>query len=185
MEELKAHAESARTFPGVASAELFRRAIQASYWRRSSSNRWMMAVLFDIPFAISLPWKAGRRLRTQFADTSKRARDPDDARTVFETLHPDPRRVERGADRHRPMVREQPSHVPREIRLEPVAPLRRPRRPIGDEGHIPPLQDKLRQDQYMPVFARDRQTGPHGGGRLHDRPYAGSAGPEPHISSPP
>src|SRR3989441_11695847 len=118
----------------------------------------MMAVLFDIPFAISLPPEAGRRLRTQFADTSKRARDPDDARTVFKTLHPDPRRVERGADRHRPMVRQQPSYVPREIRLEPVAQLRRPRRPLGGEGHNPPLQEKARQDQYMPVFARRRPT---------------------------
>src|SRR2546422_594137 len=181
MEELKAHAESARTFPGVASAELFRRAIQASYWRRSSSNRWMMAVLFDIPFAISLPSEAGRRLRTQFADTSKRARDPDDARTVFKTLHPDPRRVERGADRHRPMVRQQPGYVPREIRLEPVAQLRRPRRPIGDEGHIPALQDKLRQDQYMQVLARDRQTGRHGGVRVHDRSHVGPGGQDPEM----
>src|SRR2546426_9491976 len=139
----------------------------------------MMAVLFDIPFAISLPSEAARRLRTQFADTSKRARDPDDARTVFKTLHPDPRRVERGADRHRPMVREQPSYVPREIRLEPVAQLRRPRRPIGDEGHIPALQDKLRQDQYMQVLARDRQTRPPGGVRGHDRPPRGPAGPAP------
>src|SRR3989449_2696589 len=179
MEELKAHAESARTFPGVASAELFRRAIQASYWRRSSSNRWMMAVLFDIPFAISLPSEAGRRLRTQFADASKRARDPDDARTVFETLHPDPRRVERGADRHRPMVRQQPSHVPCEIRLEPIPQLPGPTRPIGDQGHIPTLQDKLRQDQYMQVLARDRQTGRHRGGRVHDRPHVGPAGPGP------
>src|SRR5467141_5055407 len=102
----------------------------------------MMAVLFDIPFAISLPSEAGRRLRTQFADASKRARDPDDARTVFETLHPDPRRVERGADRHRPMVRQQPSHVPWEIRLEPITPLRGPRRPVADQGPIPTLQDK-------------------------------------------
>src|SRR2546422_7545001 len=106
MEELKAHAESARTFPGVASAELFRRAIQASYWRRSSSRRWMMAVLLDMPFGISLPSEARRRLRTQFVHAPERARDADDARAVLETLHPDPRRVERRADRHRPVVRQ-------------------------------------------------------------------------------
>src|SRR5216117_1808365 len=79
----------------------------------------MMAVLLDMPFGISLPSEARCRLRTEFVHAPERARDPDDARAVLETLHADPRRVERGADRHRPVVRQQPSHVPCQMRLEP------------------------------------------------------------------
>src|SRR2546426_9276925 len=113
----------------------------------------MMAVLLDMPFDISLPSEARCRLRTEFVHAPERARDPDDARAVLETLHADPRRVERGADRHGPMVRQQPRLVPRQVRLEPGAPLPRPRRPLGHPGHNPPLQDKLRQDPYMQSLA--------------------------------
>src|SRR5213083_2756815 len=123
----------------------------------------MMAVLLDMPFDISLPSEARCRLRTEFVHAPERARDPDDARAVLETLHADP------------------SHVPCQMRLEPVPQLRRPRRPIGDEGHIPALEDKLRQDQYMQVLARDRQTGRHGGVRMHYRPDVRPACQDPQM----
>src|SRR3989441_802699 len=41
-----------RTWSGVAPAAALRRASQASYWRRSSSRRWIWAVLFEDPLGI-------------------------------------------------------------------------------------------------------------------------------------
>src|SRR5256886_10255132 len=99
----------------------------------------MMAVLLDMPFDISLPSEARCRLRTEFVHAPERARDPDDARAVLETLHADPRRVERGADRHGPVVRQQPRLMPRQVRLQPVALLPPPPRPLGHPGDIPAL----------------------------------------------
>src|SRR3989440_12151897 len=98
----------------------------------------MMAVLLDMPFDISLPSEARCRLRTEFVHPPERARDPDDARAVLETLHADPRRVERGADRHGPVVRQQPRLVRRPVRLAPAPSLPRPRPPAGHPGPLPP-----------------------------------------------
>src|SRR2546426_3828328 len=135
----------------------------------------MMAVLLDMPLGILLPAETQQRLRTQFVHSPQHARCPDDARAVREPLHPDPRGAERRPDGHGPMVRQQPCLVPRQVRLEPVPQLRRPWRPIGDQGYIPALNDKLRQDQYMQVLPRDRQTGRHGGVGVHDGADVGPA----------
>src|SRR5437016_1839964 len=135
----------------------------------------MMAVLLDMPLGILLPAETQQRLRTQFVHSPQHARCPDDARAVLETLHSDPRGVERRPDGHGPMVRQQPCLVPRQVRLEPVPQLRRPWRPIGDQGYVPALNDKLRQDQYMQVLPRDRQTGRHGGVGVHDGADVGPA----------
>jgi len=43
------------------------------------------------------------------------------------------------------------------------------------------LQDKLRQDQYMQVLACDRQTGRHGGVRVHYRPDVRPARQDPQM----
>src|SRR2546421_12502470 len=60
----------------------------------------------------------------------QRPRRRDDARRVLQTLHPDPRRVQGRPDRHGPVVREQPSVVTNQIRLEPTPQLRRAAPPL-------------------------------------------------------
>src|SRR2546428_13856315 len=98
----------------------------------------MMAVLLDMPFDISLPSEACHRLRTEFVHAPKRARYPDDTRAVLETLHADPRRVERRPDRHGPVVRQQPRLVPRQVRLQAGGLPPPPRRATRDPGGPPP-----------------------------------------------
>jgi len=69
----------------------------------------------------------------------------------------------------------------RQVRLEAVAQLRRPRCPIRDERHRPALQDKLRQDKYMKILPRDRETGRHGGVCVHHGPDVGPTRQDPQM----
>src|SRR5205823_12314792 len=116
----------AGTGPGVASAALFRRGSQASYWRRSSSRRWITAVLFEDPLGIPLP-SCGGSLRlearhgvaAQLDRPAERPRGEDDARGVLKALHPDPGRVERRPDRHRAVIGKQQGIVPGDDGLDP------------------------------------------------------------------
>src|SRR6202165_5757905 len=98
------------------------RASQASYCRRSSSSRWMAAVLFDDPLGIHLPSRLGaKRFESLDRPGVERLRLPDGARgqddagRMLQTLHPDPGLVERATHRHGAMIREQQRVVTIEV----------------------------------------------------------------------
>src|SRR5260370_2183798 len=116
---------------GAESAVALIRASHASYWGRSSSNRWIVAALFDGALAILLPLcfeslhhLGGKRPWLPFPD---RARRGDDARRVLQTLHPHPRLVEGLSHRHRAVIRQQERVMTFsfEVRDDPVAQFRR------------------------------------------------------------
>src|SRR6266571_2282033 len=112
----------------------------------------MTAVLFEDPLGIPLPWfaalpplglEARRRSGRQLRYPAERACGEEDAGRVLETLHPEPRRVERRAYGHRPVVREQPRVVLGQVGLDLISQLSTPRGAVRDERHAATLQDKL------------------------------------------
>jgi hypothetical protein len=54
---------------------------------------------------------------------------------MLQCLHPDPSLLERPAQRHRPVIREQQRRVAFEVRLDPIAQLGRPRHPERHQGY--------------------------------------------------
>src|SRR5207249_1816393 len=150
-------------------------------WRHSSSRRWITAVLFDDPLGIPLPLEArcrpGRKLRHP-AEGVRREEDPG---RVLQALHADPRGVEGGPYRHRPVVREQPRIAPREEGLDPVPQLGGPRRAIRYDRHPAALQDKLGQDKSLKALARDGEPRRGRRVRVHHGAHVGPAPQDPQV----
>src|SRR5258708_8594895 len=151
------------------------RASHASYWRRSSSSRWIAAALLDGPLGILLPLLhqhtdcfGAQRLRLAYLSSGQ-----DDARTVLQTLHPNPGLIERPPHGHGTVIGEQQRIVLVEKWDDLVAQVRRARCPIRNERDRSHHENKLRQQIGRNLLARNGKASSGRRGRQPPRPPSG------------
>src|SRR6266516_3371124 len=119
----------------------------------------MATALFDGPLGILLPLLhqtadcfEAERLRLPYLLSGK-----DDTRAVLQSLHPDPRLVERTPHRHGPVIcqQERVMSFTFEIGDDAIAQLRRAWHPKGHERYRSHHEDKLRQQIARNLYARN------------------------------